>query len=294
VKRPRHLLQGEANQVPTQCSGYRGGTFWTSASRRPSPHLRFQYMGPSLFCFVPSLGENLPSHFGGGLHRKTVSHGFAFMVEGRAPHARKRDLAYSGGLPPLAHWAFVCPSMIMSCLGMSTAVPYGRGDRAPPRKPAFASSRAFPRKAILPWIAHPAEGRAPHARKRDLACVGGSPRWATGLSFAPRLIMSCLGMSTARARRPRPSEKTTPQRYFGPFPARPLTRARPPPEGRAPHARKRDLACIGGSPQLGHRAFVCPSMIMSCLGMSTALPRGRGDRAPPRKPPFVPSPAFPR
>jgi hypothetical protein len=34
-----------------------------------------------------------------------------------------------------------------------------------------------------------------------------------------------------RTRRARPSEKTTPQRYFGPFPARPLTRARPPRRG---------------------------------------------------------------
>jgi hypothetical protein len=97
----------------------------------------FSTWGLLLFCFVPSLGENLPSRFGGGLHRKTVSHGFAFMVEGRAPHARKRDLAYSGGLPPLAHAlrAFVCPRWpVMSCLGMSMALPRGRGDRAPPRK----------------------------------------------------------------------------------------------------------------------------------------------------------------
>jgi hypothetical protein len=54
-----------------------------------------------------------------------------------------------------------------------------------------------------------AEGRAPHARKRDLAYIGGSPHWATGLSFAPDgYVMPRLEHSLAiRARRPRPSEK---------------------------------------------------------------------------------------
>jgi hypothetical protein len=36
---------------------------------------------------------------------------------------------------------------------------------------------------------------------------------------------------------------------------------------------------------IGPPGFRLPPMVMSCLGMSTALPRGRGDRAPPRKPP---------
>ena len=40
----------------------------------------------------------------------------------------------------------------------------GRGDRVPPRTPTSALSKGFPRKAILPWMAHPAEGRALHVR----------------------------------------------------------------------------------------------------------------------------------
>jgi len=34
--------------------------------------------------------------------------------------------------------------------------------------------------------------------------------------------------------------------------------------------------------------------MMSCLGLGTAWQRGRGDRAPPRKPPLTLSPGFPR
>ena len=37
-----------------------------------------------------------------------------------------------------------------------------------------------------------------------------------------------------------------------------------------------------------------PPMIMLCLGLRTASQCGRGDRAPPRKPPSASSPAFPR
>ena len=52
----------------------------------------------------------------------------------------------------------------MKCLGASSALPCGRAERVPPRKTPLALSPGYPRKAILARIAHPSEGRAPHAR----------------------------------------------------------------------------------------------------------------------------------
>jgi len=70
--------------------------------------------------------------------------------------------------------------------------------------------------------------------------------------------------------------------------------ASPPAEGRAPHARKGDLACTGGLPPLGHRPFAYSSLVMPYPGLRTALPHGRTECAPPRKPPFTWSPGLPR
>jgi len=97
------------------------------------------------------------------------------------------------------------------CLGLRTASRCGRGDRAPPKKPPFAPSPAFPRKAIPP----------------GLAPLGGA--------------------GSAR------------------------------PQGR--------LGLRPGIPPLGHRALVCPSMIMLCLGLRRARLCGRAERVPPRKSP---------
>jgi len=112
----------------------------------------------------------------------------------------REGITPTGTLPPFGHGPFADPWVTMRCPGLSPAHICGRAERVPPRKPPFASSRAFPRKAMRIATGPAAEGRAPHARKRHLASIGGSPRWATGLSFAPRLIMSCLGMSTALPR----------------------------------------------------------------------------------------------
>jgi len=56
----------------------------------------------------------------------------------------------------------------------------------------------------------PAEGRAPHASRRHLACTGGSPHWATGRSFAPDdHVMPRLAYGLAmRTHGVHPSEKT--------------------------------------------------------------------------------------
>jgi hypothetical protein len=97
----------------------------------------------------------------------------------------------------------------------------------------------------------------------------------------------------SRARRPRPSEKIALRVISGLSPQGHLTLARPP-EGRALHARKRkfeldrDIFPFGRGPSLTH------VVEMECLGASSALPPGRGDRAPPRKPPCALSPGSPR
>ena len=80
---------------------------------------------------------------------------------GRAPHARSDGIGLAGACPIWPPGVRL-PPMIMLCLGMSKALPCGRGDRAPPRKSPSASAPGFPREAIPAWIA-PAEGRAPHA-----------------------------------------------------------------------------------------------------------------------------------
>ena len=93
-------------------------------------------------------------------------------------------LCFHRWIAPLGHRAFSRPSVIMSCLRLRPALPRGRTECVPPRKPPPALCQGFPRKAIQAWIADPAEGRAPHARKRDFASTGGSPHWATGRSLA--------------------------------------------------------------------------------------------------------------
>jgi len=71
-------------------------------------------------------------------------------------------MAPLGPGPPLTH------VVGMKCLGTRRALHRGRGDRVPPRKSPFASFPGLPRKAILACIAHPAEGRAPHAREEGI------------------------------------------------------------------------------------------------------------------------------
>jgi hypothetical protein len=109
--------------------------------------------------------------------RKAVSHRLT-PFEGRAPHARSDGIGLAGACPiwpPGVRF----PPMIMLRLGMSKALPRGRGDRAPPRKSPSASAPGFPREAILAWIA-PAEGRAPHARKESITPTPTLPLLATG------------------------------------------------------------------------------------------------------------------
>jgi len=144
--------------------------------------------------------------------------------------------------------------MIMLCLGMSTALPRGRGDRAPPGKnrPPHRP-RVFPREAILARITNPAEGRAPHARKEDAGLTVAYPRWAAARSPTHRVGMKCLGIRTAlpRGRTECVPPRKPPPRNLRVSPVRPCVLGSPPVEGRAPHARKGGIGFTEACPHWG-------------------------------------------
>jgi len=100
----------------------------------------------------------------------------------------------------------------MECLGASSALPSGRGDRAPPREPPSTLSPGFPpRKASHPRLP-PAEGRAPHARKGGITLTPNiAPSWppASRKGTGGNAMPCHSSGRTIRARRPRPSERTT-------------------------------------------------------------------------------------
>jgi hypothetical protein len=135
------------------------------------------------------------------------------------------------------------PRMIVLCLGLRTASECGRAERVPPRKPPSALSPGFPRKAIRPWLAHPSEGRAPHARGERSRLTGAFVLLATRPSFAHdnHVMPRPPSGPYLRARRARPSEKPSPTLSRG-FPRKAI---RPwlahPSEGWAPHARKEGI-----------------------------------------------------
>ena len=78
-------------------------------------------------------------------------------------------------IAPLGHRHIINGPAQMTCLGLRMALPRGRTECVPPRKPPPALSPGFPRKAIPAWIADPAEGRALHARLAGFASTRGSP-----------------------------------------------------------------------------------------------------------------------
>jgi hypothetical protein len=101
-----------------------------------------------------------------GFPRKAIRARITNPAEGRAPHARKGGHDANPNVAFFCHHALANEPVTVTCLGLRPALPRGRGDRAPPRKPPQRHLRAFHRKAILPWTALPAEGRAPHAGQK--------------------------------------------------------------------------------------------------------------------------------
>jgi hypothetical protein len=188
----------------------------------------------------------------------------------------------------------------MQCLAVGTALPPGRGDRAPPRKSSFALFPGSPRKAISPGLTPP-EGRALHAREGMPWLHPGTPPLGHRPLDYSSLVTPYPPLAygpAARARRPRPSEKT-PLRVISRFsPLGHASWACLPAEGRAPHARDVGMApyrCISplkplvlllgpareswfhpGMPPLGHR----PLGFMVCRGLCTAPRGGAGSARP--------------
>jgi hypothetical protein len=149
------------------------------------------------------------------------------------------------------------------------------------------------------------QGLSPRLAPREGA---GSARPQGGLALdrdmgpvGPRAIFNACGGKempwhsfgrTKRTHRVRPSEKiayprTSPRQAISPGSLHPA-------EGRAPHARKGGITLTPTLLLLGHRLLVKAPVATQCLAIRPAVPCGRGDRAPPRKPHFAFFPAFPR
>jgi hypothetical protein len=174
-----------------------------------------------------------------GSPRKAIRHWLAHPSEGRAPHAREERDGFDRGMCPVGHRPFAYLSAVMPYLGLRTALPLERGDRAPPRKSASSLWQGFPRAAIRAGLAPPggagsARPRRRHRLHRRVSPLGHRPMViGPGGKGMPRHSYG----RTVRTRRPRPSEKTT----FHAIPGlakqaslSPLGRSA---EGRALHAR---------------------------------------------------------
>ena len=150
-----------------------------------------------------------------------------------------KKLGLDRGISPLGRGPSLTHVVEMECLGASSALPCGRGDRAPPRKSPFASFPGLPRKAILACIALPLEGRAPHARKgRHRGEHNITPSWppASRKGTGGNAMPCHSSGRTTRTHRVRPSEKT--DLYVIPgFSPKGLSATLAPAEGRPPHAR---------------------------------------------------------
>ena len=148
-----------------------------------------------------------------------------WAAEGRAPHASDDGITPTEMSPLFGHSPVANSPIITTCVGLRPAVPCGRGDRVPPRKPPPALSPGFPRKAISPSDGPP-RGGAGSARPQ------GTLPFHRGIAPLSHQAFVCpndyvmprppSGLAT-RTRRPRPSEKTTSRAFSGPRLSRPDT-----------------------------------------------------------------------
>jgi hypothetical protein len=145
--------------------------------------------------------------------------------------------------------------------------------------------RAFLRKAVLARIAHPPEGRAPHARKKDpkrSSCTPikpPAPRLTTGGNENP---CHASGVAT-RTHRVRPSEKTALRvmPVFSPL-GHPSLDSPPGRGGLCTPVSETSL--LPGDRPIRPPGVPLLPMIMLCLGIGEALQRGRTECVPPKKP----------
>ena len=141
----------------------------------------------------------------------------------------------------MAPWPPGHPSWVMKGLGIRTALPRGRAERVRPRKPPIASSPGSRRKAISPRMVHPAEGRAPHARKgrppphRGISPLGPPVRLRIGAEpnalASVRPCQADAQSASLRENRPSRDPRAFLRKAISPRTAHPG-------EGRPPHARK--------------------------------------------------------
>jgi len=96
-----------------------------------------------------------------------------------------------------------------------------------------------------------------------------------------------------RARRPRPSEKTSLSIISGLSPQGHPCWASPPWRGGLCTPAS-ETSLLPGHRHIRPPGVPLPPMMMLCLGSRTASQCGRGDRVPPRKPPSALSPGLPR
>jgi hypothetical protein len=170
-------------------------------------------------------------------------------AEGRAPHARKEGIGLTEGCAREATGLWPHHRVEMKCLGIRTAVPCGRGDRAPPRKSPLALSPGFPRKAIRARLSF-AEGRALHALEEASGLAETCALLPTGSLSTIRWewdARACAPPVFAGAETA-PLRDNDPRAIPGLPPQGDPSGPAHPPEGRAPHARKGGFAPTGRSP----------------------------------------------
>jgi hypothetical protein len=140
------------------------------------------------------LRENRPLHY---LQVFPLGHPYwaSPLAEGRAPHARNLGITLTQMLSPFGYRLIVKPPMATQCVGIRTAVPCGRGDRAPPRKPPSALSPGFSaRPSVLGSPLRRGGLRTPVGETSLLP--GDRPIRPPGVPLPP-MIMLCLGSRTA-------------------------------------------------------------------------------------------------
>jgi hypothetical protein len=184
-------------------------------------------------------------------------------------------------------------------LPIAWALPCGRTECVPPRKPPLAPSPGLRRKAILPSDGPPAEGRAPHARKEALTLPPGDrPTTPPGVRIAPfDHVMPRLpyGLAT-RTRRPRPSEKSGLRAVPRFAPATPSPHRLAISRRGGLRTPVRDASVPPGDRPIRPPGVHMPPMIMLCPGLRPARIGGRTECVPPRKSPFayLPGPSLAR
>ena len=216
-------------------------------------------------------------------------------AEGRAPHARNADITPTQMLSLFGHEPLARPSVIMKCPGLRPALPRGRTQCVPPRKPPLALSPGFPPKASHPGLP-PAEGRAPHARigrhRLDRGmCAVGQPAscliigWKWNASARVRPCHADAQSASLRENRPQRHPRALHREAI-------LGRMADSAEGRAPHAREERTGLTETCALLATGLSSTHPVGMECPGLRPALRHGRTECVPPRRRPSASSPGL--